>query len=225
VLIFQNIYAIIYSGVKVMNKYVKYPSTPHVPWSESVTEDDFILRAFDKFEGQRVIVSEKMDGESCTMYNDHIHARSIDSKYHPSRTWVKSFWAGIKDKLKDDMRICGENLYAKHSISYDSLPSYFLGFSIWQGTRCLDWNTTLSLFRELGITPVPVIYDGIFDLNKMKNLTKFDRNKQEGYVIRVARSFTIAEFPECMAKYVRKNHVQTSDHWMHSEVVPNKLKD
>jgi len=206
-----------------MDKYTKYPSTPHVPWSPSVKEDDFVLKTFDKFKGQRIIVSEKMDGESCTMYNDHIHARSINSRYHASRTWVKAFWSGIKSNIPEGSRICGENLYAKHSIFYNSLPSYFMGFSYWNSTMSLSWDDTVEKFTELGIIPVPVIYDGEFSEKVLKELTKFNTDIQEGYVVRVARAFEFGEFAECMAKYVRKNHVQTDEHWMYSEIIPNVL--
>jgi hypothetical protein len=51
-------------------------------------------------------------------------------------------------------RIIGENLYARHSIVYDALPSYFLGFALIIGDTVQSWNTTLTRFDELGIRPV-----------------------------------------------------------------------
>lgn len=69
---------------------MKYPRTMHLPWSRGYTDDDKILRATDHFAGQEVVITEKMDGENTTMYPDFIHARSLDSKDHPSRHYVKT---------------------------------------------------------------------------------------------------------------------------------------
>jgi hypothetical protein len=66
--------------------WVKYPRTMHMPWSESVSDDDRTLRSVDGFIGRRVIVTEKPDGENTTFYRNKIHARSLESKAHPSRT-------------------------------------------------------------------------------------------------------------------------------------------
>jgi hypothetical protein len=75
---------------------VKFPRTHHVPWSEGMHDDDRMHKSMENFVGTRVIVSTKMDGENTSMYNDYIHARSIDGRSHPSRNWVKNFWSSIK---------------------------------------------------------------------------------------------------------------------------------
>ena len=46
---------------------------------------------------------------------------------------------------------------------------------------------------------------------------------QEGYVVRLARRFTIEEWHSSIAKYVRPNHVQSGTHWMFAPIVPNEL--
>jgi hypothetical protein len=71
--------------------YVKYPRTYHLPWSPGQTRDDRVIESTDIFKGKEVVVTIKMDGENTTMYHDYIHARSIDSGSHPSRTWIKNF--------------------------------------------------------------------------------------------------------------------------------------
>jgi hypothetical protein len=44
---------------------VKYPRTHHLPWSPGRSSDDVVMTSCEQFEGKRVIVSVKMDGESC----------------------------------------------------------------------------------------------------------------------------------------------------------------
>ncbi len=211
----------------LFTKYVKYPRTWHLPWSPGATDDDRILEDCSLLAGQRVIVTEKMDGENTTMYSDYIHARSVDGRSHPSRNWVKNFHGSISFHIPDGWRICGENLFAKHSIGYQKLPSFFMGFSVWNEKNvCLSWDETLEYLELLGIKPVPVLYDGIFDEKNIQALynEKKDWEKREGYVLRVASSFPYGSFPQSVAKYVRSEHVRTTKHWMHGQPVePNSL--
>jgi hypothetical protein len=205
-------------------RFVKYPKTNYLPWSRSIGEGDRVLKHMDIFENQRVIVTEKMDGENTTMYHSKIHARSLDSVNHPSRNWVKNYWASIQYNIPHDIRICGENCFAKHSIHYTKLPSYFLGFNAWKENTCLEWDETMELFSTIGISPVKVLYDDIYDENLIRTIP-INESKCEGYVMRLARSFTMDEFPRVVGKYVRENHVQTDEHWMKGPMIPNILKE
>lgn len=222
----ESVQKVLASGnvLGLFTSVVKYPRTYHLPWSENITDDDRVLPSLAGFVGHRVVVTEKMDGENTTMYSDYIHARSVDGRNHPSRNWVKNFWSGIRHNIPEGWRICGENLYAKHSIGYDSLPSYFLGFSIWNDrNECLSWDESLEWFALMGITPVKVLFDGVFDESKLRSL-KIDTNTSEGYVLRIADSFSYGKFKSHVGKYVRRNHVLTVKHWMYGQQIErNKL--
>lgn len=126
---------------------IKYPKTMHLPFSRSVTDDDRVLKNIDHFIGQHVTITEKYDGENSTMTNEFIHARSLDSNNHPSRNYVKGIWGNIKHLIPEGWRICGENMYAKHSIFYENLESYFLVFSIWD-----EKNVCLNVTKKDVIT-------------------------------------------------------------------------
>lgn len=77
-----------------------------------------------------------------------------------SRDWLKGFAAGISPYLAEGERIVGENLYARHSVAYDALPSYFLGFAWIVGDEVQSWDLMQSRFKELRIQPVPTLYRG-----------------------------------------------------------------
>lgn len=203
----------------------KYPRTRHLPWSPGASNDDLIAQGTEPFVGRRVIVSEKMDGENTTLYRDHIHARSVDSRHHPSRDWVKALHGRVAFQIPEGWRLCGENLYAVHSVPYETLPSYFMLFSIWdESNRCVGWDETLEWAELLGVRTVPVLYDGVFDPAWFDGFD-CDTDVCEGYVVRLAEGFRFEEFGNSVAKWVRKDHVQTDEHWMHKEVVPNGLRD
>lgn len=204
----------------------KYPRTMHLPWSPGLQSDDKVIRTLDGFVGKRVVVTEKMDGENATLYRNCYHARSIDSKHHVSRDWIKSFHSTVKNSIPENWRICGENLYAEHSIKYDNLPSYFMGFSVWTDENiCLSWEDTIEWFELIGVVPVNVWWLGAFE-DFMSRHTEFDNRASdhvEGYVIRIAEAFPFNNFENSVGKFVRKGHVQTSEHWMHKPVIANKL--
>jgi len=211
-----------------MKRY-KFPSIPHLPWSATIQKDDQENKNIDSFLGKRIYITEKLDGENTTIYSDgYIHARSIDSKNHPSRNWVKNM--ASKLDIPNGYRICGENLYAKHSIFYDNLTSYFQVFAIWKEDVCLSVYEMIRFCTEIDLFTTPLIFSGqFFDekefLDWHKNYIKTsDLNKTEGYVVRLEKSFTINDFSNCIAKFVRPNHVQTDEHWMSKDIIKNKMR-
>lgn len=210
-----------------INQKYKYPRTYHFSWSEGLQNDDKCIESLDNFVGKDVVVTVKLDGENTTMYPDHIHARSIDSVDHPSRHWVKGLHGGIKYLIPDGWRICGENMYAQHSITYDDLDTYFYVFNIWdEQNDCLSWDSTLDMCDALDLTPVPVLYQGIWDEDKFKEIAaNLDTDKVEGFVVRLREKFSYADFSKSVVKWVRKGHVQDDEgHWMTKQVIKNKLK-
>jgi len=207
-------------------EYTKFPKIPHLPWSESIDEDDILADLSFLKTCNHIVVTEKLDGENTTMYKDLIHARSVDSRNHISRDWVKALWGKIRYMLSDSLRLCGENVYATHSIHYDSLESYFYLFMVFFIDHCLSWRMTKEWAEALSLEVVPVLYEGPWDEEKIRacftGISKFGPN-QEGYVVRNADSFLMDDFQQNVAKFVRKNHVQTDEHWMNKKVVPNGI--
>ncbi|WP_405706699.1 AAA family ATPase [Streptomyces xanthophaeus] len=199
-----------------------YPRTPHLPWSPGAASDDVRADGFAGLAGREVVVTEKLDGENTTLYRDGLHARSLDSAHHPSRAWVKGLQGRIGPGIPEGRRVCGENLYARHSLAYGELDSWFYGFSVWDGEHCLDWDQGVRFLRGLGIPTPPVLWRGTFDERVLRRL-KLDTARQEGYVVRTVAGFTRADFGRCVAKWVRPGHVRTGTHWMFAQVVPNGL--
>lgn len=210
----------------LFQKYIKYPRTYHLPWS-TATKDDKLLKDESNFVGKKVVVTLKMDGENTTMYNDYVHARSINSGGHETRKWVKGLWAQISYMIDENMRICGENLYALHSVKYTSLPSYFMVFSIWFDNKCIGWNETVEYTKILGLETVPVIYEGIYD--KLAIQTEFTKyaTTNEGYVVRLYDEFSYMDFKKSIAKYVspafRQQLNNSHGHWISKKIEPNEL--
>lgn len=223
----ESVQKILSPVLHLFTNKVKYPRTYHLPWSPGVNKDDRVKDNVNEFIDTEVVVTIKMDGENTSMYSNYIHARSIDFSNHPSRSWVKALHNRIAYEIPEGWRICGENLFAKHSIQYDNLEDYFLVFSIWNERNvCLNWQETVEISDMLNLKYVPVLYKGIYDQKLIQKLyEEYDDGNTEGYVIRISDSFHYKNFKNCVGKYVRKNHVQTHGHWMRSKLIKNNIKE
>lgn len=203
---------------------VKYPRTYHLPFSPGVSASDRVMESYNGLEGCQVVVTEKMDGENTSWYRDGIHARSLDYSPHISRNCVKSMWAERAHDIPENYRICGENLYAQHSIEYLNLSSYFQVFGVWDGLTCLSWQETMEWAALLNLVTVPILYQGEWNEEVVMELALgLSTDRQEGLVVRRADSIHLRDWPMKVGKFVRENHVQTHGHWMRSAVIPNQL--
>jgi len=208
---------------------IKYPRTFHVPFSPGVGKDDRVLDSFAAFEGRRVIVTIKNDGENSSIYSDgYVHARSLETESHPSRNRLRALAAVVGPQLPAGWRLCGENLFAKHAIHYQHLRDHFEVFSLWDDRNiCRSWDETTEWAELLDLQTVPVLYDGPFDLDILKSLYR-ERDQygdeMEGWVLRVADAFSYGEFKTHVAKYVRAGHVPLhGGHWKRAPVIPNVI--
>lgn len=204
---------------------VKYPRTRHHPASPGMQSDDRRADDLSAFDGADVVVTEKMDGENISLYADGFHARSLDTGYHPSRDWLAAFHAARGYRIDEGWRICGEYLFAQHSVTYASLKSYFLAFSVWdRANRCQSWEDTCALAETLDIETVPVLYKGPYHDGLADEVAAgLDTKRQEGFVIRLASAFPFAAFTTSVVKWVRADHVQSEVHWRNAPIVPNGL--
>lgn len=203
----------------------RYPRTPHLPWSPGASSDDVRVADLSGFVGEEVVVTEKLDGENTTLGRTYTHARSLDSAHHASRSWVKAFHGRIAVHIPRGWRVCGENVYARHSIAYDDLPAYFFAFNIWDDEDvCRPWDETTRWCRQVGVPHARVLWRGPFDPHTLRRLS-VDIDTCEGFVVRTTRAFSRQAFPRCVAKWVRRGHVTDTSgvHWMHRTITPNGL--
>ncbi len=203
----------------------KHPRTYHFE-NSNPSSDDKIQQDISILENNTIVVTEKMDGENTSLTRNKCYPRSIDGKYHESRTYIKSKWASIKNEIPEGWRIVCENMYAKHSIHYHNLPDYVIGLFIFnEDNLCLNYDNTLEWFKLFDICPAKELYRGALNEAFKMFPKSLNLHLQEGFVIRNINSFNYEEFSKNVIKWVRPNHVQTDKHWLKSKLIKNGLKN
>ena len=219
----------------------KYPKTNHFSFSKGASNDDKIATSIEKLIGVPIVISEKLDGSNTSIEADGCFARThAGAPTHKSFDMLKVLHASVKYIIEPGTQIFGEWCYARHSIEYTELPSYFLPF----GVRYLNtdgsthrwgsWTDVEMWAGDIGVSTVPVLYTGVVnDEYQLKELVESFMNQpsacggiREGVVARVAVGFNDDEFSSCVLKCVRANHVSPdNDHWKHQKIIKNKLKE
>jgi len=100
-------------------------------------------------------------------------------------------------------------------------------FAVYQNGHWLSWNDVEKISGEIGFPVVnhssPVTFHDTREL--IEYITQYSenviKNGGEGTVTRIAGGFS--DFKSSVAKYVRKNHVQTSRHWSNQKLIKNLL--
>ena len=201
-----------------MNNNVKYPRTPHLSYSQKLTSDDKKIKDEFIFENKNVIVLEKMDGENTSIEKNKVWARSLNSNANDEgRRWIDRIRLLQQDFLSNNYRICGENMFYKHTINYTELETAFYAFSIWTGEICHSWDITKSFLDEIGLKHPKIIYEGIYDKDKIMKSYQDIKNQREieGFVVRDKDGFNLLQFPDYVVKFVDKDFIidTTEKHW------------
>lgn len=212
----------------------KYPRTPHLPCSPGAGSDDKVLGSVDHLLNIPVVLTEKMDGSNLCMTRHAVFARSHNGPpTHPSFDFAKQLHGELRHAIPDGFSVFGEYLYAVHSIVYSDLPGHFLVFGVREDTtgKWWSWEMVKQMAEELRLPTVPYMATKMFrradDFETVCKALTTDHASScgettEGVVLRVAEEYTDPSVS--VAKYVRANHVQTTEHWTHQEIRKNGLR-
>lgn len=194
---------------------MKYNRTFHLPWSEGATKEDKISKDTSHLINIPIVITEKMDGSCVSLERDNCFARTHSGPpTHPSFDTLKSFHSTIKYQIPDNIQLFCEYLFAKHSIHYNQLSSYYLLFNI-RNTESMmwySWSDLESMAISLNLQTAPVLFNGAVKSEKeLKKLTQSFMNKpsvfgpeREGVVVRSSDGFSDDKFSKLVAKLVRK---------------------
>lgn len=215
----------------------KYNRTPHLPWSPGKGDDDKVASSVSSLLNRPIIITEKMDGSNTSLEKDGCFARThASAPKHESFDALKALHASVAFSIPAYMQLFGEWCYARHSIEYTELPNYFMLFGIrYLNTKQLFWGSWAEVAvwaGKLHIPTVPVLFTGTATTEKeLQHIVEvlaaepsICGGQREGVVVRLMSSYSDTAFPNSIMKWVRKDHVQTTEHWKDQEIVKQGLK-
>jgi hypothetical protein len=212
-------------------EFFKFPRTPHLWWPlDRAPNDDRVLDAASAaalLSGD-VVVEEKIDGANVGLSldpNGGIRAqnrgswieRGTHSQFQPLWSWISRRQFDLAQALNDDVILFGEWCFAVHSVRYDRLPDWFLGFDVYDRATGRFWSVPRrdAFLRRVGVSAVPRLFEGRTTLSRLQSMLHTQKSRVgsgplEGLYIR--RDGT--EWLEGRAKLVRPEFLLSIEkHW------------
>jgi hypothetical protein len=218
----------------------KYPRTPHLHGSAS-QRDDHVLTAAQtaRLLATPLVGEEKLDGANVGIGFDaetsalavqnrgHVLGRGEHAQYAPLWPWLAERMGELRAALGTARILFGEWCYARHSIAYDRLPSYFLAFDLYDKPTgaFLDRAALEAACARVGAQAVPVLFAGrvVRTARALEDLvveSRFGRERAEGIYLRRESGGRVAG----RWKWVRSDFVRgITDHWRDRPLEPNRL--
>jgi hypothetical protein len=223
------------------NDFFKFPRTPHLLWPlDRAPKDDRVLSAAEarEFLSAEVVVEEKIDGANVGFsLDDHGRVlvqnrgswieKGVQPQFQPIWSWIAKRQAALSEALQIDRILYGEWCFAVHSVRYDRLPDWFLGFDIYDRTAQRFWSTRRrdSIFKLADISAVPRLYSGRVSIADLKYMLDSEQSRVssgpiEGLYLRREGP----EWLEARTKLVRPEFLTAiGEHWSSRQLERNAL--
>lgn len=222
-------------------EFFKFPRTPHLWWPlDRAPKDDRVIEPASVREllSGEVIVEEKIDGATLGLSLDEhgeIRAqnrgswvdRRAHSQFNPMWAWISQRKLALTDALQNNRILFGEWCFAVHSVQYDRLPDWFLGFDAYDRERGRFWSTQRrdTLLKVAGVSQVPRLRVGRTTLTELQDMLRSEQSRigkgpVEGLYIRRDG----AEWLGARAKLVRPEFLTAiEEHWSARPLERNQL--
>ena len=224
----------------MIDDFIKFPSTPHLGTLAGLNiRGDKVLSKSerDEFLLHELVIEEKVDGANLGISFDsegNIRAQNRGAYLHLPGAgqwkiladWLASRTDAMFEHLSDHFILFGEWCYAQHSVFYDRLPDWFLGFDVYdkEFARFLSSDRRDALLKKMRIVQVPVVARGHFaypEIQKLLSKSKLSDQLEEGIYLRFDQGDWLAQ----RAKLVRPAFIQSVEqHWSRSAIKPNRLR-
>ena len=218
----------------------KFPHTPHLLWlGEGTPREDKIMAPDEvtDFLDDALIVEEKVDGANLGLSlgpDGRVRAQSRGNYLAPGRShaqwnplwpWLAERRAALEEGLRGGLVLYGEWCYARHTVPYDALPDWFLGFDVLEVDAKLFWSVDRRNphLAECGIQPIPEVRRGKFALKQIPSLLG---NSAVGHVPAEGIYFRREQDDHLLARAKVVSAVfkqQIEEHWTRRAVIPNQL--
>ncbi|WP_089724852.1 RNA ligase family protein [Candidatus Thiosymbion oneisti] len=224
-----------------MSEFYRFPRTPHLAWlGDAEPRDDKLLteeeikrllsgpvRVEEKLDGANLGLSVDRDGRLQAQNRGHYLEPRPQGQFSRLPGWLGMHHDALRQALGDRLILFGEWCAARHSVSYDVLPDWYLAFDLYDKESGQFWSSERRdrFCAELGITVVPTLYGGTASLPALTGLvgrstSRFGPDTIEGIIIRCDDG----DWLSARAKLVGPDFTQAIDtHWRSRSIVWNRL--
>ena len=218
----------------------KFPHTPHLLWlGVGTPRDDKVLKPAEvtEFLSDEVVVEEKVDGANLGLSlgsDGRVRAQSRGNYLAPGRShaqwnplwpWIAQHREDLETGLRGGLMLYGEWCYARHTVAYDALPDWLLGFDIfeiatrrfWSADRRNDW------LHERGMASIPELKRGRLQFKQVSSLlvtSAVGHVPMEGIYLRREQGGWLQMRAKVVSAIFKQ---QIEEHWTRRSVIPNQL--
>lgn len=225
-----------------MPSFFRFPHTPHLTWlAAGQPRDDKVLTPPEQadFLSSEIIIEEKADGanlgisispagELRLQNRGHYLEAPYSGQFSRLGSWLTAKEDQLFDALAGGLILYGEWCQAVHSMDYDALPDFFLGFDVYDRQSGRFWSTRRrdALLTQLGLHPIHRVACETTTLPALverltQSASHYRAGHPEGFYLRRENP----EWLEQRAKLVRPDFTQAIDeHWSRRGIVANRLK-
>ncbi|WP_422443919.1 MULTISPECIES: RNA ligase family protein [unclassified Endozoicomonas] len=220
--------------------FFRFPHTPHIQWlgsgeprGDKLLSDSEVyellhakLTVEEKVDGANVGFSVGPDGKLRAQNRGAWIERDIGGQFKHLWRWAARYEADLINLLGEHLILFGEWCYARHSLAYESLPDWFVGFDIYdcKADRFFSVPRRDELVALLDLQPIKPLAVGTFSMEKLEALlsrpSHYGAINIEGIYLRQDQG----EWLKQRAKLVRSDFTQTiGEHWTRKGIIPNEV--
>lgn len=224
-----------------MTDLFRFPHTPHLSWlGAGEPRDDKVLSPAEAREllSLTVIVEEKLDGANLgfsvsadgrllAQNRSHYVAEPYAGQFSRLRSWLPAHEKALQEALGPNLMAFGEWCAARHSLTYEYLPDWWLLFDVYDRSEQRFWSTASrnQWATKLGLATVPTLTHGHFTAGDLAQMLEaggsaFSTGPLEGVVLRSEDDTWL----KARAKLVRADFTQSIEsHWRGRALEWNRL--
>mgnify|MGYP002822573112 CR=1 FL=1 len=217
----------------------KFPRTAHLFNIGGATVDDrFVSLEENKYFFNNVVqITEKVDGAQLGISMDENYQILVQNRSHYVNSsshsqfkildkWIADHRDDLYNILDVNTILFGEWLYAKHSISYNKLPDYFMAFDLYNKKEKVFYNRQIldEKLENTNIKSVRIMYNGKIEnknqlLKLIENQSDYTDSRVEGIYIKTFED----KYVKYRCKLVRNDFICGNDHWSKGIIEKNQI--